>query len=71
MRDVEHIPQELDAGAVFDLGDNVAMIKILNDLNRICQMGGQSLLNHAHPRFGLEVTERTYYDIYKSIEEMM
>jgi glycosyltransferase involved in cell wall biosynthesis len=66
--DVERITQELDAGAVFDLSDKVALDQTVHKLKYICSLGGSRLRESARPIFGLEEAEKMYRSAYSFIE---
>ena len=66
--DVDQMTRDLDAGAVFDLSDRTAMLRVADDLTVICSKGGQQLRDRARKILGLEVAEATYCGVYESLE---
>lgn len=66
--DVDNITHELDAGAVVDLSDETCYQRIADNLDSICAKGGLALRQRARARFGLEVAEQSYRQIYDSLE---
>jgi len=66
--DVEQITNELDAGAVFDFKDEQAFDRLAGMLDQIKAKGGVALRERARKRFGLEVAEASYRQVYAEIE---
>ncbi len=68
--DVDDITRELDAGAVVDLGEAGVFQRIAADFDSIRAKGGESLRQRARVRFGLEVAERSYRQVYDALERV-
>ena len=66
--DVDQITQDLDAGAVIDLNDAAAFDKLAAELDLIRVKGGPGLRARARERFGLEVAEASYRQVYSELE---
>lgn len=66
--DVDQITRDLDAGAVIDLGDAQAFDKLAAELDQIRARGGAGLRARARERFGLEVAEQSYRQVYAALE---
>lgn len=66
--DVEQITMDLDAGAVFDLNDTQAFDHLAQILDQIKAKGGIALRDRSRKRFGLEVAEASYRQVYDVIE---
>ncbi len=66
--DVERITSELDAGAVIDLDDSDAIGQLVGQLDVVCSKGGPALRARARKRFGLEVAEESYRQVYASLD---
>lgn len=66
--DVDQLTHELDAGAVIDLDDAKAFITLAAELDLIRAKGGPGLRARARERFGLEVAEQSYRQVYAELE---
>ena len=66
--DVDQITHDLDAGAIIDLNDSLAFDQIAVELNKIRTKGGLGLRERARTRFGLEVAEQSYRQIYAALD---
>ena len=66
--DVDQITRDLDAGAVIDLNDARAIDKLASELDSIRAKGGPGLRARARERFGLEVAEAAYRQVYAALE---
>ncbi|MES2941754.1 MAG: glycosyltransferase, partial [Pseudomonadota bacterium] len=66
--DVDQITHDLDAGAVVDLREAQAFDKLAAELDLICAKGGAGLRARARERFGLEVAEASYRQVYATLE---
>ena len=66
--DVDQITRDLDAGAVIDLNDARAIYKLVSELDTIRGKGGPGLRTRARERFGLEVAEASYLQVYAELE---
>jgi len=66
--DVDQITRDLDAGAVIDLNDVYAFDHLAAALDQILAKGGPSLRARARERFGLEVAEQSYRQVYAELE---
>ena len=66
--DVDQITQDLDAGVVIDLNDAAAFDKVVSELDLIRAKGGSGLRARARERFGLEVAEASYRQVYSELE---
>lgn len=66
--DVEQITHDLDAGAVVDLDDSEEFNKLVAQLDQIRAKGGPKLRARARERFGLEVAEQSYRQVYAALE---
>ena len=66
--DVDQITQDLNAGAVIDLNDAGAADKLASELDVIRSKGGPGLRARARERFGLEVAEASYRQVYSELE---
>lgn len=66
--DVDQITRDLDAGAVIDLNDAQAFDHLAATLDQIHAKGGLSLRARARERFGLEVAELSYRQVYTELD---
>ena len=66
--DVDQITLDMDAGAVIDLNDIQAFDKLASELDLIRAKGGPGLRARARKRFGLEVAEASYRQVYAELE---
>ena len=66
--DVDQITRNLDAGAVIDLCNAQAFDKLAAELDSIRAKGGPGLRARARERFGLEVAEASYRQVYAELE---
>ena len=66
--DVDQITRELDAGAVVDLADAEGLNGLVAQLDQIRAKGGPKLRARARERFGLEVAEQSYRQVYAALE---
>lgn len=66
--DVEQITQDLDAGAVVDLSNPSVYESLVKELDRIKSLGGSGLRDRARKRFGLEVAQHSYQQIYAALD---
>lgn len=66
--DVDQITRDMDAGAVIDLSDVQAFDKLAAELDLIRAKGGPGLRARARERFGLEVAEASYRQVYATLE---
>jgi glycosyltransferase involved in cell wall biosynthesis len=66
--DVDQLTHELDAGAVIDLDDAKAFATLAAELDLIRAKGGPGLRARARERFGLEVAEQSYRQVYAALE---
>lgn len=69
--DVDKITQEMNAGAVIDLNDAQAFDRLAGELDLICAKGGPGLRARARARFGLEVAEQSYRNVYAELERSL
>jgi glycosyltransferase involved in cell wall biosynthesis len=67
--DVDEVMADLDAGIVIDLADPAAYAKIAFQVENIIEKGGERLRKVARKRFGLEVAEVSYRQIYAALEK--
>lgn len=68
--DVDRLTRELDAGAVFELGDATAFEALTAALDDIRAKGGSGLRARARERLGLEVAHLAYRRVYEEIERL-
>lgn len=66
--DVDQITHDLDAGAVVDFSDSEAFEKIVAEIESIKAKGGPNLRARARERFGLEVAQSSYKQIYAALD---
>lgn len=66
--DVDQITRDLDAGMVIDLDEVQAFDELAIQLDMIRAKGGLGLRARARERFGLEVAEESYRQVYVALE---
>jgi glycosyltransferase involved in cell wall biosynthesis len=62
--DTSLIINEVNGGIVVDSFSDEDLMKVVNELDIICEKKGQRLRNAAYPILGLKVAERSYKSIY-------
>jgi glycosyltransferase involved in cell wall biosynthesis len=66
--DISLIINEVDGGIVVNSFSDKDLMKVVNEMDSICEKKGRRLRDAAYPILGLKVAERSYKSIYDALK---